>query len=101
MQDHLAGYTPSELLAYKILNLIAIKRFQEACIRDLAEYFPYELPTVQSDKVSTETIPMPFESVSYVSDEILFFQCAIADPSGVPEATRGSVSAFYKLPLRR
>jgi hypothetical protein len=98
MHGYLSGYTPSELMESKNIKLdraekfTQIKGFQEACVTDLAEYFSDALPTVKSDKASTETKQMPFKSVSDVWDEICF-QCVTADPP-VPEAIRGSFSTF-------
>ena len=101
MQGHLAGLTPAELLESKHIKLdreekfTEIKGFQEAFITDLAEYFSDALPTVKSDKASTETKQMPYKSVSDVFDE-LCSQCSTADPP-VPESIRGSLSTFKKV----
>ena len=101
LQGHLAGLTPAELLESKNIKLdreekfTAIKGFQEAFITDLAEFFSDALPTVKSDKASTETKQLPYKSVPDVFDE-LCFQCATADPP-VPESVRGSLSTFKKV----
>ena len=98
MSGYLAGYTPNELLDSKNIKLdhaekfTPIKGFIEACITNLAEFFSDALPTVKSDKASTETKQMPYKSMSDVWDDICF-QCATADPP-VPESIRGSFSTF-------
>ena len=101
LQGYLAGLTPAEMLESKNIKLdredkfTVIKGFIEAFITDLAEFFSDALPTVKSDKASTETKQMPYKSVHDVYEE-LCFQCATADPP-VPESIRGSLSTFKKV----
>ena len=72
-----------------------IKGFHEAFITVLAKYYSDSLPSVKSDKVSTQAKQMPYKYVSDMFDELVI-QCETAE-TPISSAYYGSLTVFKKV----
>ena len=101
VNEHLNGKTQLEMLASAKIKLdkdekfTVMKGFFEAFITGLAKYYSDSLPSVKSDKVSTQANQMPYRYINDMYDELVL-QCETAERP-ISSEYYGSLTLFKKV----